>query len=197
MVPPHSKALLAHCTPHGTFCKMEWRLHNSVWVFGDQKLCVLLAHELDEAEIVFITEPLVVQSGGALLHQLEEVLKELAYPLLAGRGENLHHSDSVRVRQIPSHYGVCRCSFDTVWRRSVRIICDSEGQRCVNEQQWPAIVQTCASHTHTHTPCLLSQTLPANPYFCTGRTIAGVAGGSVLLNFLQNALYTVTKLFVV
>jgi len=35
---------LADCTPQAAFCKMEWHLHNSVWIFRGPELRVLLVH---------------------------------------------------------------------------------------------------------------------------------------------------------
>jgi hypothetical protein len=52
-----SKPLLADCTPHGTFCRMKWCLHESVWIFRGPEPCVLLVHEPIEVEMGYITKP--------------------------------------------------------------------------------------------------------------------------------------------
>jgi hypothetical protein len=55
-----NKPLLADCTPHGTFCRVEWPVHNSVWIFRGPESRVLLAHELFEVEMGVITKSQVV-----------------------------------------------------------------------------------------------------------------------------------------
>jgi hypothetical protein len=41
-----NKLLLADCTPHSTFCSVEWRSHDSVWLFRVREPCVFLVHRV-------------------------------------------------------------------------------------------------------------------------------------------------------
>jgi hypothetical protein len=40
-----SRPLLADCSPHGAFCRIKWRLHNSVCIFRGPESHMLLLHE--------------------------------------------------------------------------------------------------------------------------------------------------------
>jgi hypothetical protein len=49
-----NKPLLADRTPQGTFCRMEWCLHDHVWIFRGLEPRVLLVHEPTEVKKGFI-----------------------------------------------------------------------------------------------------------------------------------------------
>jgi hypothetical protein len=57
------RSLFAHYTPYGAFCSMEWRLHDSVWIFRRPKPRILLIHEPSEEKMGFFTKSQAVEGG--------------------------------------------------------------------------------------------------------------------------------------
>jgi hypothetical protein len=51
---------LADCLPHGVFCRVQWRLRDSVWIFRGPEPCAVLFNEPIEVEMDFITKPQAV-----------------------------------------------------------------------------------------------------------------------------------------
>jgi len=67
-----NKPMLTDCIPHGAFCRVEWHLHDSVWICRCPEPHVLLTHihKSIEVEICFLIKPQAVYGSGLLLHKL-------------------------------------------------------------------------------------------------------------------------------
>jgi len=185
-----NKPLLADCTLHGTFCRMEWHLHDSVdfqrprtsfslftspWSW---KWALSLSHKQSKVVGYCCTNHKKSWQNSHFCCLLASVSIYMTWILLRYNVISHHTVVYVDVLLMLSDWEHHVRDFLRLWSSSS---CAQATLSCMH-------ADLCLPTTH-----FLSQTLPVNSNFCTRLLIADLAGASHLLNFLQNYVCIVTK----
>jgi hypothetical protein len=132
-------------THQTAFCRMEWCLHDIVWILRGPEFHVLSVYGPIEMEVDFVTKSQAVEGGRELLYKLYVLIK-LLFMLFVGCSEHLYHLDFVRIQhQIPSQDSVCWCF--------IQIFSDSKATFHVHEHHCPASRLMCAFPPHLYSCC--------------------------------------------
>lgn len=140
-----SKPLLADCTMHSTFCKMEWHLQEYVRIFRKPQLCVLLVHEHSWEWATSLNNR--YSNGAKYCYTYSKKSWQNSYShCLFAAVERLYHLDFVDTTSNAITCGVCW--YWVTGNIVSQIFLDSKAALCTYKQNCPACMLTCAFQPH-------------------------------------------------